>query len=108
MHIFKMCHVFGQVGPGFTYRLRVSSICLTWDFLLLTSVPLHILSFSFKLAKPDSNFGGFFLGGGWRCFGFFFFIMNARTQAGGLSVNSCWPLMNYFAFYASFFSSNTD
>lgn len=41
----------GQVGPGFTYRLGVSPLCLTWGF----SFTAKILSFCFKPTKPNST-----------------------------------------------------
>ena len=34
----------GQVGPGFTYRLGVSLLCLTWKFsFTVTSVPTYFI-----------------------------------------------------------------
>lgn len=41
----------GQVGPDFTYRLRVSPLCLTWGFSFTAkSVPTYFI-FLFQAGK---------------------------------------------------------
>lgn len=47
MYLKSDCHV----GPGFTYRLRVSPLCLTWQFSVTAkSVPTYFI-FPFKAGK---------------------------------------------------------